>query len=235
MSLIGRNKELDRILAVIRGPKESALTVVGRRGMGKSALLSEIPRLSDHRTVFLRASASESDWPLSGLTALLNGIDDPVLSRFADELLRDSTGAMDVATVATMLLNGLHQRSSSRTVVVIDDADQLDSSSQAVIGFIARRLAGTDIALFASVREEAPDSPFGSLPALRLKALNYNDTVRMLESIPAQQICDDGGPRCRRGNAGEPAGRRRALHLPAGTSCRGEIRASHSASLQRKF
>ena len=187
MSLIGRSKELDRILSVIRGPKESALTVVGRRGVGKSALLSEIPRLSDYRTVFLRASASESDWPLSGLTALLNGIDDPVLNRFADELLRDSTGAMDVPTVSTMLLNGLHQRSSSRTVIVIDDADQLDPSSQAVIGFLARRLSGTDMALFTSVREETPDSPFGSLPALHLKALNYNDTVRMLESIPARQ------------------------------------------------
>ena len=187
MSLIGRSKELDRILSVIRGPKESALTVVGRRGVGKSALLSEIPRLSDYRTVFLRASASESDWPLSGLTALLNGIDDPVLNRFADELLRDSTGAMDVPTVSTMLLNGLHQRSSSRTVIVIDDADQLDPSSQAVIGFLARRLSGTDMALVTSVRDESPESPFGSLPALHLKALNYNDAVRMLESIPARQ------------------------------------------------
>jgi DNA-binding CsgD family transcriptional regulator len=187
MSLIGRNRELDRILAVIRGPKESALTVVGRRGVGKTALLSEIPQLSEDRTVFLRASASESDWPLSGLTALLNGIDDPVLNRVAEELLRDSTGIMDVPTVSTMLLNGLHQRSSSRTVIVIDDADQMDPSSQAVIGFLARRLSGTDIALFASVRDESQDSPFNSLPALHLNALNYNETVRMLESIPARQ------------------------------------------------
>ncbi|WP_426226778.1 AAA family ATPase [Pseudarthrobacter sp. DSP2-3-2b1] len=187
MSLIGRSKELDRILSVIRRPKESALMIAGRRGVGKSALLAEIPRLSDYRTVFLRASASESDWPLSGLTALLNGIDDPVLSRFTDELLRDSSGAMDVPTVSTMLLNGLHQRSSSRTVIVIDDADQLDPSSQAVIGYLARRLSGTDIALFTSVREESPDSPFSSIPALQLRALNYNDTVRMLESIPARQ------------------------------------------------
>ncbi|MET3720180.1 MULTISPECIES: AAA family ATPase [unclassified Arthrobacter] len=187
MSLIGRSKELDRILAVIRGPKESALTVVGGRGMGKSALLAAIPRLSDHQTVFLRASASESDWPLSGLTALLNGIDDPVLGRFAEELLQNSAGATDVSAVATMLLNRLHQRSSSRTVVVVDDADQLDPSSQAVIGFLARRLSGTDIVLFAGVRNEVPDSPFGSLPALHLMALNYNDTVRMLESIPARQ------------------------------------------------
>lgn len=187
MSLVGRSKELDRILSVIRQPKESALTIVGKHGVGKSALLSEIPLLSDYRTVFLRASASESDWPLSGLTALLNGIDDPVLSRFTDEHLRDSTGGMDASAVSTMLLNGLHQRSSSRTVIVIDDADQLDPSSQAIIGYLARRLSGTDIALFTSVRAESPDSPFSSIPALQLKALNYNDTVRMLESIPARQ------------------------------------------------
>ena len=187
MSLIGRSKELDRILSVIRGPNESALRVVGQRGVGKSSLLSEIPRLSDYRTVFLRASASESDWPLSGLTALLDGIDDPVLNRFADELLRDSTGALDVPTVSTMLLNALHQRSSSRTVIVVDDADQLDPSSQAVIGFLARRLSRTDMALFISVREETPDSTFASLPTLQLRPLSYNDTVRMLESIPARQ------------------------------------------------
>ena len=186
MTLIGRNTELDRLLSVIRASKESALTIVGRRGVGKSALLSEIPRLSDCRTVFLEASPSESDWPFSGLTALLNGIDDPVLSRFADELLRDSTGALDVHTVSLKLLNGLHQRSSARTVIVVDDADQLDPSSQAVIGFLSRRLAGTEIALFAGVSGESPDSPFGGLPSLHLSALSYNDTVRMLASMPAK-------------------------------------------------
>ena len=187
MSLVGRSKELDRILAVIRGPKESALVVTGGHGIGKSALLSEIPQLSDYRTIYVQASASESDWPLSGLTALLNGIDDPVLSRFTDELLRDATGALDVPSVSAMMLSGLHQRSSSRTVIVIDDADQLDPSSQAVIGFLARRLSGTDISLFTSMRGESPNSPFDSLPTLHLTALNYSDTVRMLESIPAQQ------------------------------------------------
>lgn len=187
MSLVGRSKELDRILAVIRGPRESALVITGGHGIGKTALLSEIPQLSEYRTAYLQASASESDWPLSGLTALLNGIDDPVLSRFADELLRNSSGVMDVPTVSTRMLRGLHQRSSSRTVIVIDDADQLDPSSQAVIGFLARRLAGTDISLFTSVRGDSPNSPFDSLPTLALTALGYSDTVRMLESIPARQ------------------------------------------------
>lgn len=187
MSLLGRNKELDRLLSVIRGPKDAALAVIGGHGVGKSALLSEIPTLSDYRTVFLGASAFESDWPLSGVTALLNAMDDPVLNRIADDLLRDTAGSLDVPAISSMLLNGLHQRSSSRTVIVIDDADQLDPSSQAVIGFLARRLSGTDIALFVCLRDETPDSPFSGLPVLGLQALSYSDTVRMLEAIPSRQ------------------------------------------------
>jgi hypothetical protein len=187
MALIGRTSELDRIRSVIRTSKESALSIVGRRGVGKSALLSEIPRLSDYRTVFLQASPAESDWPFSGLTALLNGIDDPVLGKIADQLLRAATAHMDVPAVSTMLLTGLHQRSAARTVIVVDDADQLDPSTQAVLGFLSRRLAGTDIALFTSWREATPDSPFHGNPVLRLQALDYKDTVRMLESIPAMQ------------------------------------------------
>lgn len=187
MSLVGRTNELERILAVIRAPREGALTVMGGRGTGKSALLSEVPRLSDERTVVLRASASEADWPFSGLTALLNGIDDPLLSRLTDELLRDSGRPMDVTTLAMRLLDGLQQRCCSRTIVVLDDADQLDPGSQAVIGFLARRLAGTEIVIIAGVRDEAADSPFNSLPAITLQPLSYTDTIRMLEAIPARQ------------------------------------------------
>ena len=187
MALVGRSKELDRIVSVIRGPKEAALALVGRKGAGKTALLSEIPALCDYRTVFLAATAAESDWPLSGLTALLHDMDDPVLNGITDEFLRDAAGAISIPALSSMLLNGLHQRSSSRTIIVIDDADQLDPSSQAVVGFLARRLIGSDVILFVGVRDLPPDSPFSGLPALRLGPLTYSDTVRMLESVAPKQ------------------------------------------------
>jgi len=187
MSLAGRNRELDRLLSVIRGPKDTALAVIGLHGIGKSALVSEIPHLSDYRTVLLGASAFESAWPMSGLTALLNAMDDPVLNGIADQILRDTPGTLDTPAISALLLRGLHQRSSSRTVIVIDDADQLDPSSQAVIGFLARRLAGTDIALIVCLREEIPESPFSGLPVLILHPLSYSDTVKMLEALPVSQ------------------------------------------------
>ncbi|MFP5313250.1 MAG: ATP-binding protein, partial [Actinomycetes bacterium] len=132
-------------MSVIRGPKETALAVVGGKGLGKSALLSGVPALSDYRTIFMSATAAESSWPLSGLTALLNDMQDPLLSPVLDELLRDSTGSMGVPAASHMLLDALHKRASPRTVIVVDDADHLDAASQAVLGFVARRLAGTDI------------------------------------------------------------------------------------------
>ncbi|MFF1882131.1 AAA family ATPase [Pseudarthrobacter sp. NPDC058196] len=187
MPLVGRDKEIKRILSAIRGPKESALAVVGRRGTGKSALLSEIPAISDYRTVFFAAAPAESDWQLSGLTSLLNGLDDPVLHRIADRFDQDTTGALTLLSLSDQLLSGLHQRSSARTVVVIDDADQLDRSSQTVIGFLARRLAGTDVVMFVGAREDHPESPFTGLPTLHLPALSFGDTVRMLEGLPTKR------------------------------------------------
>lgn len=185
MSLIGRTKELDRIVSVIRRPVESSLTVTGQRGVGKSALMAEIPRLSNCQTLFLRASATESEWPLAGLTAMLNGINDPALNQLADELLELPAAEPAVPAISNSLLNGLRHRSPARMMLVIDDADRLDPSSQAVIGFLARRLSGTRVTLFISVREQRPEGPFGNLPALNLLPLGYTDTVRMLESIPA--------------------------------------------------
>lgn len=187
MPLVGRNKEIDRILSAIRGPKETALAIVGGRGIGKSALLSEISSLCEYRSVFLAASAAESGWPFSGLTALLNEMDDPVLNGSVDALRGGNAGALTVPAVSGMLLSGLQRRSSTRTIIAIDDADSLDPASQSVIGFLARRLAGTEIVLFAGMRDEVPGSPFTGLPALRLGALSQGDTVRMLESMPTKQ------------------------------------------------
>ena len=183
MVLFGRNKELARIHALIRSRSEAALTVTGGRGSGKSSLLAEIPNLHDHRTVLLRANPSESKWRFSGITALLHGIDDPALAPLVDYMASSPRGDLDSAELSTMLLGALRQWSADRTVVVIDDADELDPASQTVLGFLSRRLAGTGLVLIAGMRDEAPGSPFARLSSLRLENLGVGDTVRMLESL----------------------------------------------------
>ena len=181
MVLFGRNKELGRILALIRCPRESAMTVTGGHGSGKSALLAEIPKLHEYRTVLFRAIPSESAWRFSGLTALLNGIDDPALVPLVDYVASSPRGDLDTADVSMMLLSALRQWSADRTVVVIDDAEELDPASQVVLGFLSRRLAGTGLVLIASMRAEAPESPFARLASIRLENLDLSETVKMLE------------------------------------------------------
>ncbi|PVZ57105.1 helix-turn-helix transcriptional regulator [Arthrobacter sp. H-02-3] len=183
MVLFGRTKEIDRVLALIRSPRESAMTVTGGHGSGKSSLLAEIPKLHEYRSVLFRANPSESSWPFSGLTALLNGIDDPALAPLTDYVATSPRGNLDAADISTMLLSALRQWSADRTVVVIDDAEQLDPASQTVLGFLARRLAGTGLVLIASMRGEAPESPFARLATLQLENLSLSDAVRMLEAI----------------------------------------------------
>ena len=186
MVLFGRDKEIARVRALIRSARESAMTVTGGHGSGKSSLLAEIPGLHEYRTVLLRANLSESEWPFSGLTALLNGIDDPALAPLADYVATSPRGSLEAADISTMLLSALRQWSADRTVVVIDDTEQLDSASQVVLGFLARRLAGTGIVLVAGMRGEAPESPFARLATLRLENLSRSDTVKMLEDMPGQ-------------------------------------------------
>ena len=133
MVLFGRNKEIARIRALIRSPRESAMTVTGGHGSGKSSLLAEIPKLHEHRTVLLRANPSESTWRFSGLTALLHGIDDPALAplgRLCGILTARKPRRHRPFNYAPL---ALRRWSADRTVVVIDDAEQLDSASQIVL------------------------------------------------------------------------------------------------------
>jgi|GEM_PF-503248 len=188
MVLFGREKEIARVLALIRSPRESALAVTGGRGSGKSSLLAEIPNLHEYKTVLLRANPSESTWPFSGLTALLNGIDDPALAPLTDYVATSPRGNLDAADLSTMLLSTLRQWSADRTVVVVDDAEQLDPASQMILGFVARRLAGTGLVLIVSMRGEAPDSPFARMATLHLANLSHSDTVKMLESMTPGQL-----------------------------------------------
>lgn len=185
MILFGRDKELARVRALIRSSRESAMAVTGNHGSGKSSLLEEIPKLHGYRTVAFRANPSESGWPFSGLTALLDGMDNAALAPVIDYVTGPPPGETDLSVVSSMLLAALRRQSTARTVVVVDDADELDSASQTVLGFLARRLAGTGIVLILSMRRETPGSPFARLALLHLPDLSHRDTVKMLESISA--------------------------------------------------
>jgi len=91
-----------------------------------------------------------------------------------------------LSAISSTLIAALRHRPGARTVIVVDDADELDTGSQMILGFLSRRLANTGIFLIMSLQNESAESPFARLPSLYLSNLSPVDTVRMLESIPVR-------------------------------------------------
>ncbi|MDZ4090290.1 MAG: hypothetical protein U1D68_03675 [Arthrobacter sp.] len=169
MVLFGRTKEPARILALTWSSREIPRAMIEKYGCGKSSLLAENPKLHGDRTLTRRVNPSESSWL------------GPILERTAAAPVDNG----DPLALSSMLLTLLQQRSVARTVVLVDDADEVYPASPTVLGFLTRHLAETGIVLIVSVLLPLPDRPFAGLALLHLLRLNQCDIIRTLESVSA--------------------------------------------------
>ena len=146
--------------------------VEGEAGIGKTTLLVEAAAEAQSQgfhVLTAQGSPAEVTYAYAGVADLLRDVDValfdalPDLQRIALERTRigdiDIAGpATDERIVATALLSvieGIGRRSP--VLVIIDDAQWLDASSRAVIGFAARRLNGP-VGMVLSFRTGDPDA-----------------------------------------------------------------------------
>lgn len=169
--------------------RPSVLVVEGEAGIGKTTLwLGALERRTSGAFVLsARAGQAESGLAYAVLADLLDGVEPdvldslPHLQRVAlDRVLlqQDGSGAVtDERVVASAFLTLVDRLSADRPVVVaVDDLQWLDSSSQAVVAFGARRLKGR-IGVLVTVRTE-PDSGYGAA-WLQLKRLDGVERIRV--------------------------------------------------------
>jgi DNA-binding CsgD family transcriptional regulator len=197
--LIGRDRELELIgefldRAIGRG---DALLVVGEPGVGKTAL---VDAAVDHAVAsgfaVLRASGVEfeADIPFSGLHQLLS----PLAGRIA-QLGDAHRMALNVALgfgagpapnrllVCTAVLTLIRAVATDQPVlVVVDDVHWLDRATAPVLGFLARRLAGTAAGFLASWRSDE----HGYFERTGLTELE----VPPLDSVTADRLLDSRYP-----------------------------------------
>jgi DNA-binding CsgD family transcriptional regulator len=189
---VGRASELEvfsGIVDEVRSGGSAALLLRGEPGVGKTALLDELVRLTDDFVV-IRIEGVESELQLG--YAALHRVVLPFIDRI-DRLPRPQRVALRTAfgletsarpdrflvgLAVLTLLGGTERRAP--LLVVVDDAHWLDRDSLAALAFVARRLQADRVALVFATRDSL-DSGF---PARGLSTLQ----VGRLENEPAREL-----------------------------------------------
>ncbi len=192
--LLGRGAEqaaIERLLHQARNGRSGTLIIRGEPGIGKSALLkSAATSASSMQVLSATGIEVESELPFSGLSELLH----PVLGQMGKlpapqaAALRGALAlgppAGDRFTVAAATLGFIAAAAEARPVlVIVDDAQWLDSASLRAILFAARRLDADAVAMVFAVRTGEPEvveAP--GIPDIVLTGLDFESSRRLLES-----------------------------------------------------
>jgi DNA-binding CsgD family transcriptional regulator len=205
LGLVGRERELRRLVALVDGIRDhgGALVVRGEAGIGKSALLEAAAaqaRAQGIGVLMTTAVESETRLPFAGLHELLlpfvGRLDRlPVAQRHALEMAfglvpRDAVPDVFLIGLATLGLVA-EAATDGPLVLVVEDAHWIDRSSGMVLGFVARRLEAEPVLLWFAVRSGvASDLDDARLPELELRGLREEASARLLESqapvLPAE-------------------------------------------------
>jgi DNA-binding CsgD family transcriptional regulator/tetratricopeptide (TPR) repeat protein len=154
---------LDRALS-----EPAGMVVEGEAGIGKTTFLwnvAETAAAEGFRILSTAGALTEARYAYAAVAGLLDTVDAgvlaglPAVQRTALErvlLLAGDGPPTNERTVATAFLSVLqHLGVDAPVLVVVDDAQWLDTSSQVVFGYAARRLAGR-VGVLASIRIGEP-------------------------------------------------------------------------------
>lgn len=189
--LVGRATELARINALIerlRAGRGGSLVVEGAPGVGKSALLRAIaaPEL---QVLSATGVETELDLPFAGLAELLapvlehgDALPDAQRAALRSALALDAPAGAERVLVLQALVALLDAAAARRgpLLLLVDDVQWLDASTQEAIAFIARRAERLPLVLVAarSLRGE-PYAPWPEVERLALGELARDDALAL--------------------------------------------------------
>jgi DNA-binding CsgD family transcriptional regulator len=194
--LVGRSRELARAGAFLDGVRAGgeSLLVVGEAGTGKTALLDAVAQLASAAGFrVMRAVGTEYEAGLS--FAALNQVLLPLRAEFG-QLSPASREPLEVAlgfgpgptpdrlAVSNATVELLNRAAASEPVlVIVDDLPWLDRASAAVLGYVARRLAGSRAGFLGALRS-GQESFFerAGLPELELGPLDRESAGTLLSA-----------------------------------------------------
>jgi DNA-binding CsgD family transcriptional regulator len=193
--LFGRDGELELIEGFVAGAAAGgALLILGEPGVGKSVLLdaaATTAAAAGLRTVRAAGVEFEADVPFSALHQLLLPLHGEFsqLSPVHRDALNVTLGFGEGAApgrliVCNATLTVLQRSAVARPVLMlVDDLPWVDRASATVLGFVARRLAGSRVGFLATSRT-GQDGFFekAGLPELELRPLGEEAAGRLLSA-----------------------------------------------------
>jgi DNA-binding CsgD family transcriptional regulator len=196
--LLGRRTELEQIGRLVADAQEGrgrALLIVGEPGIGKTSLIAAAVALArDLRVIEAEAVEAEASLPY----ALLGEVAAPLLEQLP-ELPEPQAAAMRAALALDPAAGGSGDRFATCAaflsllaraaelkplLVVVDDAQWVDSASAECLAYAARRLDGTRVALLAASRPVGDGAVlgFGNPERLTLPGLSDEDSRALLRT-----------------------------------------------------
>ncbi|MFI9547989.1 AAA family ATPase [Streptomyces sp. NPDC052016] len=194
-TLIGRDGDLRRIRDLLRiGAGGGALLLAGDAGVGKTAVLDELAGAAEAEGIrVLRAAGVEfeADCSYSGLNQILfpflDALDDldlPFRDALRVALGFDSGRPPERLLVSNAVLRLLQTvAAGDPLLIIIDDLPWVDRASTAVLGFVARRVAGVGVSMLVAARPGAHSlSEGGALPTYELPPLDAESAAQLIGS-----------------------------------------------------
>ncbi|MET7398776.1 LuxR C-terminal-related transcriptional regulator [Dactylosporangium sp. NPDC005572] len=184
--LVGREADLALVRGLVHG---GALMVVGDAGVGKSALADAAAAhavAGGRRVLRVTGTQFEAHVSFAGLHQLvfpLLGSDLAELDEAHRAALRSAIGLRESAVPDRMMIAHatLELLTRAPVLVVVDDLPWVDQASRMVLGFVARRTAGTAVGFLATARTGEGDGLDG-VPVHELRPLSGASAESLLDS-----------------------------------------------------
>ncbi len=208
LAFVGREDELDRLLAVTAGPTPGITLVGGSAGAGKSRLLAEAAARSAVPVAVARAFLPERDEPWSLARTLLRellaldleaaqAIPDRAAQALADvlpeleELRPLGPVSVDPESRRALALEAMARlaaaAASKGAMVLVDDLQWADATSLTALRLIARRATAASLVLAFRPEEVVPGDAvaefLSELPALRQPVVDIPVEPLAVETI----------------------------------------------------